>query len=310
MTEGARVTARGLGFIHEGGRVALRDVDLEAGAGDLIGVLGPNGSGKTTLLRLLATAAPVQTGSLEILGAMARGVPSIRRRLGFAGDVPVHADAITASESVELLGRASGLGAEEARQRGSELLARVGLGAEADSPVSSFSFGMRRRLLLAETLVHEPALILLDEPTLGLDPEGLDVLVGLLQSRAAAGACAVIATNDVAFAARVAHRVLLLHRGRVVAHGTPQSLLEQLGADAIVEVALGVPPRAVVQLPPGARLTAQTGDLLALRMPRGGGALPALLRAIEDAGAAVRAVSIREPDLSDVFRAATGEALS
>jgi ABC-2 type transport system ATP-binding protein len=180
----------------------------------------------------------------------------------------------------------------------------------AGAPVASFSLGMRRRLMLAETLVHEPALILLDEPTLGLDPDGLDVLVELLQSRAATGASAVIATNDVAFAARVAHRVLLLHRGRVVTHGTPAALLDQLGADAIVDVALSAPARAAIRLPAEARLTAQTNELLTLRMPRGGGVLPALLRAVEESGAAVRAVSIREPDLSDVFRAATGDALA
>ena len=305
-----QVRARGLGFIHPGGRVALQDVDFEAGPGEVVAVLGPNGSGKTTLLRLLATAAPVQTGALELFGAPADRAPRTRRRLGFAGDVPVHADALTAAESVELLGRASGLPPDEARYRSRELLADVGLGAEADARVSSFSFGMRRRLLLAETLVHDPSLILLDEPTLGLDPDGLDVLVSLLEALAAAGACAVVATNDVAFAARAAHRVLLLHRGRVVARGTPAALLDQLGADAIVEVVLSTPARSSVQLPDGARLTGQTGETLSLRMPRGGGALPALLRAVEDAGAGVRSVSVREPDLSDVFRAATGEALA
>ncbi len=290
--------------------MALGGVDLDAHAGEVVAVLGPNGSGKSSLLRLLATASPLQAGSLELLGEPAGPRAALRRRIGFAGDAPVHPGALTARECVALLGRASGLAAADAAARGAAMLERVGLAADAEAPVASVSLGMRRRLMIAETLVHRPGLILLDEPTLGLDPDGLDALARLLAAAVAAGAAAVVASNDVGFAARVATRVTFLRRSLVVGEGTPSALLAQVGAEAVVAVELAAPARRPLRPPPGVRLVEQGEARLTARVPAGAGVLPALLRAVEEAGASVRGVAVREPDLSDVFRALTGETLA
>lgn len=301
--------ARDLSYRYPSGRRGVEGVDLDVAPGEVVALLGPNGSGKTTLLRLLATDLRPGGGTLEILGREPGRRPEpLRRRLGIADDVPVHLDVLPGRSGVTFFGRASGVPRAEAERRADALLGRLGLTEDAGAPAGSYSHGMRRKLLLAQALVHEPDLLLLDEPTLGLDLPSLQVLRELVAERAAAGAAVVMATNDLPFVEGVADRVVFLHRGRKVADAPPSELLARLEGRTTLDVRLDGP------LPPDLDLPA---DVSAHPRPRGltlesgSGArvLPDVCRALLDAGAALREVRVRQPDLGDVFVALTGDAL-
>ena len=233
------VRGDGLTYRYPSGRRGVEAVDLEARPGEVVALLGPNGSGKSTLLRLLATELRPGAGRLELLGRVpSRRTVALRRRLGVAPDVPVHLDVLSGRHNVVLFGRAAGLGSREARERADALLERLGLAEDAAAPAGAYSHGMRRKLLLAQALVHEPDLLLLDEPTLGLDPPSREALLDLLRERAGTGAATVVASNDLPFVWELAHRVAFLHRGRKVAGGTPAELLEMTGEENLARAFL------------------------------------------------------------------------
>jgi ABC-type multidrug transport system ATPase subunit len=241
--------------LRYGNRIALSALDLDVAAGEIVGVLGPNGAGKTSLLRLLATSRRPAAGTLALLGRDANPpTAALRRMIGVAGDEAVHVDALTGRENLALFARAAGLSSADASRAADTMLDRFHLTSDSDRPVAEYSLGMRRRLLLAEALAHDPRLLVLDEPTTGLDPEGREALRESLKERAAVGAAVVCASNDVAEVERLADRVIFLRGGRKVLEGGPRDLI----------AALGEKPVAVM----------------------------------------------RRPDLSDVFRRATGEELA
>jgi ABC-type multidrug transport system ATPase subunit len=223
--------------LRYGRRTALFSLDLDVAAGEVVGVLGPNGAGKTSLLRLLATGRRPSAGTLALLGEDAsRPTAALRRRIGVAGDEAVHVDALTGRENLALFARAAGLSPADAARAAESMLDRFHLSADADRPVEEYSLGMRRRLLLAEALAHEPRLMVLDEPTTGLDPEGRDALREVLKERATAGAAVVCASNDVAEVERLADRVIFLRAGRKVLEGGPRDLIAALGEKPVAFV--------------------------------------------------------------------------
>lgn len=242
-TEPARptlaVAARGVG-VRYGNHQALSGLDLEVAPGEVVGILGPNGAGKTSLLRLLCTGRRPSEGSLSILG---HPIPDsrfpipglLRRQIGIAGDEAIHVDALTGTENALFFARLGGLQGAAARRRVGALLSHFGLAPDADRPVAHYSLGMRRKLLLAEALVHDPRLAVLDEPTTGLDRQGREALRAILRERAAQGAAVVLASNDPLEPQRVCDRVVFLHKGRVVLTGKPDELIEQFGGVDRVE---------------------------------------------------------------------------
>lgn len=304
----APVDARGLRLRHASGRVGLDGVDLAVAPGERLAVLGANGSGKSTLLRVLATALRPDAGSLRILGFDGlRPSPALRRKLGVAFDRAPHLDALPGRENARLFARAGGVGEPEAGRRADALLDRWGLSEAAGDPAGAWSFGMRRKLLLAQAFVHRPSLLVLDEPTVGLDPPSLDTLVALAAERAADGAALVAATNDPVSAARLADRVVFLDAGRVVADDAPAALLAALPGGTRVELEPtrpGPPPRGL-----GLRLEVGEEGRWSARLPGGPSELPGLLAALLEGGVALRTVRLREPDLGDVFREVTGRPL-
>lgn len=318
-----RAHAEGLRHVYPSGRIGLDGVDLSVEPGERVVLLGPNGSGKTTLIRVLSTALRPDGGALHLLDRpVPPATPSLRRRLGVLPDRPAHLEVLTARENALLFARAGGVAGDDTRRRVDALLHRFELSAVADVPVGSFSLGMRRRLALVEALVHEPELLLLDEPSLGLDPSGVDALVGLLEERTAesagtagtAGAAVIVALNDPGVAARLATRVVMLDDGRVVVDAPPSRLLAELGGGTrcMVEVegsreaAAGV----LARMEEAGDVIAEGGrDGLQLRLPAGTTGLPAVVTALVEAGVGIRSLRVREADLSDVFRARTGRAL-
>lgn len=284
-------------------------VDLQVEPGQVVVLLGPNGSGKTTLLRVLATELRPGRGRIELLGRSPGRRPGpLRRRLGVARDLPVHLDVLSGRRNVAFFGRARGLSRAEAARRADALLDRLGLAEDAGVPAGSYSHGMRRKLLLAGALVHAPELLLLDEPTLGLDPPSLDVLRALLRERAADGTAVVMATNDLPFVRGVAHRVIFVHRGRKVADAPPEELLAGLEGRTALEVRLQGPVPDGVRYPEGVRVHPRPGGLV-VESAEGAEALPGVCRALLDAGAVLREVRVRKPDLGDAFLVLTGEEL-
>jgi ABC-2 type transport system ATP-binding protein len=295
-----------MSYRYPAGREALEALDLEVGRGEVGVVLGPNGSGKSTLLRLLATDLLPGTQTLELFGTYAaRPTPALRRRIGYGPDSTPHFDELTGRENARFFLE---LGGGSSARLG-ELLDEFALSPVADTPVAEYSFGMRRKLLLAGVLASDAELLLLDEPTVGLDPAAVRALGRRLRERAAGGAAVVVATNDVHAAPEWASRIVFLHRGRVVEDADPDELRRRLGGRTHLHIrfegTLADPPR-VDGL---SDLHLEEGLLLA-ESSMGGRPLPDLIRALLVAGVEVREARVREPDLGDLFEAWTGTPLS
>ncbi|HET9985483.1 MAG TPA: ABC transporter ATP-binding protein [Longimicrobiales bacterium] len=305
------VVAERLGFAYGGRRrrapPALAGVELHCAAGEILALLGPNGAGKSTLLQILGARLAPDSGSLRLFGAPPSASPRLLRRIGFAGDVAVHLDALSGRQNALFFAGAAGLDRAAAAAAVDRLFERFDLERAADRPVASYSFGMRRKLLLVGALVHEPALLLLDEPTMGLDPTAREELRTLLRERAREGAAIALSTHDVADAARTADRVCLLHRGAVALDGSPDALLRHLRGVTYVDV-LTAAPSPVPELT-GVEILAAEPGRIRLRTSGGSAILPELCATLVAAGAEIRAIHLREADLGDVFAAATGVAL-
>jgi ABC-2 type transport system ATP-binding protein len=274
-----RVRVEGLSFDYGAGSAVLEAIDFEAHSGDVIGLLGRNGSGKTTLLRLLAGLLRPTSGTIEIDDAPA----VVSDRTPF----------------VEPL---------EAWFMAEFFLRCYRLLDDADRPVEEFSLGMRRRLALAEGFASNQQLVLLDEPTLGLDPAGRDRLIGMLEDHSGEGLTVVLATNDAGFAERACDQVLLLHDGRIAARGTPAIMVAALEAPTLLEIVTTGPPPPTPP-PDGLTMVARSPTGLTLAARRASRRLPEVWAWLEANACSVREIRVREPDLADVFRAHTGEEL-
>jgi len=225
---------------------ALQGVDLEARAGTTLGVLGHNGAGKTTLIRVLTTLARPTRGRVLVDGLDVVGDPAgVRRRIGVTGQYAGLDDFLTASENLELVGRLAGLRAA-AKQRAGELIERLGLQQLASQRVGELSGGSRRRVDLAASLVGSPSVLFLDEPTTGLDPMARAGLWEVVEELTASGTTAVLTTQYLEEADRLADHIVVLDHGRVAAGGTPTELKRIVGGKVL---AATVPAEQVGALP-------------------------------------------------------------
>jgi ABC-2 type transport system ATP-binding protein len=286
--------ADGAGCRFRRGRIGLEPTDLTVRAGEIVALLGPNGAGKTTLLRLLARDLLPGSGSIQHGTAVT---------IGFAADESVHVDELSGRANARCFARAHGAADAEA----DAWLAQFGLQADAHVPAGEYSFGMRRKLMLVEALAHSPAVLLLDEPTLGLDPAATGTLAATLQAHAAKGGATVFATNDLA-AATLATRIVFLHHGRMVADAPPAELMRGVAGKTRIEVALEGPPVTLPDFADDIRVAGVDGAGCTFETTRAS-ALPEICAALLQAGAHIRSVRVREPDLGDAFRQLTGEDL-
>jgi ABC-2 type transport system ATP-binding protein len=226
----------------------LADVDLDLPRGAITVLLGPNGAGKTTLLRILAGILPPSEGTVEVLGiadparlgrhgrSSRKTLRELRRRTGYVPQEIALDPEMTGSETLSLLAALHGVPRPARAGRIAELAAAFRTTAHMPRPVASWSGGLKRRLHLAAGMIHDPDLLLLDEPTAGLDPEGCDVLWAELARRAGAGRAVAVVTHDVAAAERHAHRVALLDGGRLLAAGSPAELCTRHGGATLDQV--------------------------------------------------------------------------
>lgn len=315
------VLARGVGHEYPSGRRGLEPIDLCVEPGEVVAVLGPNGSGKSTLLRLLATDLRPTAGSLALLGRPVRGnlVP-IRRQIGYAPDTPVHFDVLTGRENARVFHTmvpppggaraADGAGLDQV----AELFRAFDLLEASDLAVAQYSYGMRRKLLLVQSLCFAPRLVLLDEPSIGLDPRAMSALRDAVHSRQAAGGTVIIASNEIREVPMWVDRVLFLHRGRLVEDAPLSSLLSRLEGRTRIRIELSGPgpgrwPGGLMAIP-GVETVRRTQGGVWVESSLGGGPLPALLKALLRAECQVSDVSVRSPDLGDLFQALTGERLA
>jgi heme exporter protein A len=237
----AAVLTRALGKRY-GSRAALQPLDLEVAAGEALALLGPNGAGKSTLLRLLASLSRPSGGEAWLFGRRLErgpGSSSARRRLGYVGHALLLYRPLTVRQNLEFFSRLYGM--DRISRRIDALLERFGLAEREDDPVGALSRGLQQRVSLARAFVHEPDLLLLDEPYTGLDGDGSATLSSALRQAAAAGATLLLATHDLGRAAEIAGRVAVLRRGRLVhlgsAPGGEAALADLLRALAGAEAA-------------------------------------------------------------------------
>jgi ABC-2 type transport system ATP-binding protein len=205
---------------------ALAGVSLRAAPGEVVGLLGPNGAGKTTLVRILSTLLRPDAGRATVAGLdVVRDAAAVRSVIGLAGQSAALDEVLTGRENLELVGRLYGLGRRERHRRAGEVLDRLGLTDASDRRVGTYSGGMRRRLDLGATLVGRPRVLLLDEPTAGLDPRSRNDLWQFVDELAAGGATVMLTSHQLEEVERLAHRIVVIDRGRVIAEGTADALI-------------------------------------------------------------------------------------
>ncbi len=290
-----------------GERVALDDLSLNVEAGEIFGFLGPNGSGKTTLFRILSTLIPPPPGRVQFLGVdPARERDFVRSRIGVVFQSPSLDKQLTAQENLIQQGRLYGLRGADLRRRVAAALEAVGLGDRARDRVGTFSGGMRRRVEVAKGLLHRPQVLLMDEPSTGLDPAArIDLWRQLRQINAADGVTVLVTTHLMEEADRCT-RLAVMAAGRLLACDAPAVLKERIGGDVITLVTQR-PAEARNRLRERLGVDAQEVDqTLRLERPRGHEWVPQLIEALPGL---VDSVSVGKPTLEDVFVQLTGRRL-
>ncbi|WKX19629.1 MULTISPECIES: ATP-binding cassette domain-containing protein [unclassified Streptomyces] len=287
-----------------GGKNALDGLDLTVTRGTVHGVLGPNGAGKTTLVRILSTLLRPDAGRVEVAGHdVVAEAYAVRLRIGLLGQHAALDEELGGRQNLEMFGRLHHLGARRARARADELLARFDLADTGRKPVGAYSGGMRRRLDLAASLITEPEVLFLDEPTTGLDPRGRAEVWDSVRSLVGAGTTVLLTTQYLEEADQLADRISVVDAGRVVADGTADELKAATGGDR-VDVVLrdaGQLGAAVALLPlTGVRVDTDRRLLSALVTDRMA-ALSGVVRALEEAGIVAEDVALRRPTLDEVF---------
>jgi ABC-2 type transport system ATP-binding protein len=305
------IEARGL--VKRFGEVdALAGLDLVAERGRVVAILGPNGAGKTTFVRSLATLVRPDAGTLRVAGIDALRHPDeVRRVIGLAGQFAAVEEAMTGRENLRMVARLFGHSRRGAADNAALVLDQLGLADAADRLVRTYSGGMRRRLDLGASLVGAPRLLLLDEPTTGLDPRSRNELWEAIRALVAAGTDVLLTTQYLDEADQLAHRVVIVDHGRVIADGTPGELKSRAGRD-VVEVRAA----RVDDLGPLADTLSRLGveeprvDAATKRVtvPVDGGrsAIAEAVRALETLGLDVDDVGLRRPTLDEVFLTLTG----
>ncbi|TNC29090.1 ABC transporter ATP-binding protein [Amycolatopsis alkalitolerans] len=306
------LTARGLGK-RFGDRVAVEDVSFGVRAGETYGLLGPNGAGKTTTIRLVCGLLTPDAGEIFVAGRrMTRSAVRGKALIGYVPqEVALYPD-LTARENLYFFGRLYHLRGRLLEQRTGEILELIGLSDRAKDKVESFSGGMKRRLNIGAGLLHRPTLLVLDEPTVGVDPQSRHAILESVQSFGAAGMAVLYTTHYMEEAERLCDRVGIIDHGRLVAEGTRRELVARLGQrDRITLSAQGdlAAFTAKCRALPGVEGADTADGEVHLIVDEGRQLLPRVLDAADHAGVGVRSAEVTEPDLEAVFLHLTGTAL-
>jgi ABC-2 type transport system ATP-binding protein len=311
MTSDIAVQAEGL--VKEFGEVkALDGIDLTVNRGQVVGLLGPNGAGKTTTVRILSTLLQPTAGRATVAGFdVVKQPDEVRRAIGLTGQYAAVDEYLTGRENLRMFGDLYHLAPSYVKERSAELLDWFDLTDAADRPAKTYSGGMRRRLDLAASLVAQPSILFLDEPTTGLDPRSRLGLWGVIENLVAQGTTVLLTTQYLEEADQLAEDIVVIDHGRVIAHGTSEQLKDQIGGDR-VEVTV-VDPAAVGRAADALRSVSSGEPLveeLRVSAPVSGGStiLVDAIRALDLQGVEVTDLQLRRPTLDDVFMSLTGHA--
>ncbi|HKA68528.1 MAG TPA: ATP-binding cassette domain-containing protein [Actinomycetes bacterium] len=301
------ITATGLRKSF-GDKVVLDGISLNAAAGTIFALLGPNGAGKTTTVNILSTLIGADGGEAQVAGRdLAREPDAVRAAIGVTGQFSAVDKLLTGQENLLLMADLNHLDRREGRRRAAELLERFDLTQAANQLPPTYSGGMLRRLDLAMTLIGDPRVIFLDEPTTGLDPRSRRTMWEIIRELVAGGATILLTTQYLEEADELADQVALLDHGRLIAEGTPEELKRLVpGGHVRLQFAdAGTLDYAAKAL----GVAASHDEALALQIPSDGSvrSLRALLARLDDEGVEVGELSVHTPDLDDVFLALTGQ---
>jgi ABC-2 type transport system ATP-binding protein len=304
---------RARGLVKRYGEVtALAGLDLDVPQGTVLGLLGPNGAGKTTAVRILTTLLQPDEGEVTVAGIDVLADPDgVRERLGLSGQYAAVDEHLTGFENLDMVGRLYRLGKQRSRVRARELLERFDLSDAGDRPVKTYSGGMRRRLDLAGALVAEPEVLFLDEPTTGLDPRSRTEMWAVIRELVSLGTTLLLTTQYLEEADLLADDIVVIDKGRSIAHGTADQLKRQIGGERIevvVEHAADIPAATAVlaSVGVGEVQVDEHGRHLTVAIEGGAQSLMRTLRELDAGGIEVSDVGLRRPTLDDVFLTLTG----
>jgi ABC-2 type transport system ATP-binding protein len=293
---------------------AVRGVDLRVDGGEIFGFLGPNGAGKTTTLRMLATLITPTSGEATVAGAdLRRESALVRERIGYVPQGGSTDPTETGRGELVIQGRLYGMSKADAQRRAAEVLEKLDLVEAADRPIVTYSGGMKRRLDVGLGIVHQPAVLFLDEPTTGLDPQARARMWDEIRRLRELGTTIFLTTHYLEEADALADRLAIIDHGKIVAEGTSDQLKQKVAGDVVTIGVNGSGP-AVLSLVEGmsfVREATQDADngLVRLYVDRGETAVPLLLRSLDAAGFAPTSIALNKPSLDDVFLRQTGRSL-
>jgi ABC-2 type transport system ATP-binding protein len=313
MPGGAALTGAMPGAGPNGDIVALEGLDLEIPAGEFFGLLGPNGAGKTTTISILTTRGELTSGQAVVAGAdVVRESAAVRQRIGVVPQRPNPDRSLTARENLIFHAAYFGIPHAAAASRADSLLAAFGLADRGGAKVGELSGGQQQRLMIARALMHDPEVLFLDEPTVGLDPQTRLALWDVLRDLHARGHTIVLTTHYMEEADRLCERIAILDRGRLLALDTPAGLKARAPGGTLVEITLDADASAVTTAAaalPGVLKAEAQRALLRVYAERPGEVLAGLVRECERAGRAVLNIHLAPPSLETLFISLTGRSL-
>ena len=293
---------------------AVDDVSFAIAPGETYGLLGPNGAGKTTCISMVAGVLEADAGTITIDGEpMTTRSLSAKSRIGYVPqDIALYPD-LSGRENLTFFATLFRLGRHEARERVAEVLEVVGLTDRARDKVETYSGGMKRRLNIGVGLLHRPRLLILDEPTVGVDPQSRNAILTSIEQLSTSGMAVLYTTHYMEEAERLCDRVGIVDLGRLIAEGTPRELTARLGDAQHIELTVeGEPTRVAMtlrKLPVASRVSATPEGVVDVLVDDAGTALPQVLAEATRTGSAIRSVTVQEPDLEAVFLHLTGKRL-
>jgi ABC-2 type transport system ATP-binding protein len=293
---------------------ALAGIDLDVPRGTVLGVLGPNGAGKTTAVKVLTTLILPDAGTAIVDGRdVVKDPAGVRRSIGLAGQSAAIVDELTGRENLDFIGRLYHLSRAQVKSRTTELLERFDLADAAHRRAKTYSGGMMRRLDLAASLVAQPRVLFLDEPTTGLDPRARNDMWGVIRDLVASGTTLLLTTQYLDEADELADDIVVVDHGKIIAQGTADELKDRIGGD-VIEFTIVDPATRPAGLDAVSRLTdseptIDDDGMISLRVGhRGSDILVEVVRRLDAARIESRGLAVRRPSLDDVFLALTGHA--
>jgi ABC-2 type transport system ATP-binding protein len=313
MSESYAIEAEGLVKVF-GRTRALDGIDLQVGAGTILGMLGPNGAGKTTTVRVLTTLLRPDEGTARVAGYdVHTEAAQVRREIGLTGQYAALDESLTGRANLIMVGQLCRLSRKQAKQRAAELLDEFDLAGAADRGVKTYSGGMRRRLDLAASLVARPSVLFLDEPTTGLDPRSRVVTWDAVRALTATGTTVLLTTQHLDEADQLADLITVVDHGRVIAEGTSAQLKAKVGGERVLltvaaESDMAAAREVLARIADGVPQVDPAERTVEAPVVGGARRMPEIVRDLDAAGVLLDDLGIRRPSLDDVFLTLTGRA--